>query len=363
MGSQNKQAGVPGELVRELRQCYGLGASFFRAAAARIEMTDTDVHVLDILERTGEASAGQLADLMGLTTGTCTGILNRLEKAGQIHRDRDPNDGRRVIVRLATESEGRHVIGSLFAALGQAWEELAAHYDDEQRAVLLEFLTRGNALARQEIAWLREGEARSERLFSAPLADLERARLVFPAGVFRLTLHAGDEKGPLYQAHFEGTMPEVRTTDGAVTIRYPRRLWIPGREQRAAQITLNPAIPWQVMIQGGLYEAQAELTHLNLVSLEVKGGLRMVHLNLPLPTGQIPIQLSGGVSEVTIRRPTGVSARMHLKGWASELAFDEQTFSAVGNDVRLQSAGFDPTNPYYDIEVASSASKLTIVAG
>src|SRR5215469_11068455 len=101
MGSQKKQAEVLGELVRQLRQCYGLGASFFREAAARIEMTDTDIQVLDILESTGEASAGQLADLMGLTTGTFTGILNRLEKAGLVHRMRDRNDGRRVIVKLA----------------------------------------------------------------------------------------------------------------------------------------------------------------------------------------------------------------------------------------------------------------------
>src|SRR5438552_11843899 len=99
MGTQNKQTQVPGELVRELRQCSGLGASFFRAAAARIEMTDTDMQVMDLLESTGEASAGQLADLMGLTTGTFTGILNRLEKAGLVQRARDPNDGRRALAR------------------------------------------------------------------------------------------------------------------------------------------------------------------------------------------------------------------------------------------------------------------------
>src|SRR5215467_15463924 len=124
--SQNKQAEVLGALVHELRQCYGLGASFFRAAASRIDMTDTDMQVLDILESTGAASAGQLADLMGLTTGTFTGILNRLEKAGLVRRERDPNDGRRVIVRLATGSDGRHEIGPLFASIGKAWEEMAA---------------------------------------------------------------------------------------------------------------------------------------------------------------------------------------------------------------------------------------------
>src|SRR5262245_46764521 len=105
MGSQNKQTEIDGKLVNELRQCYGLSASFFRAAAARIEMTDVDMQVIDLLESTGDATAGQLANLMGLTTGTFTAILNRLEKAGLVRRERDPNDGRRVIVRLDTASE------------------------------------------------------------------------------------------------------------------------------------------------------------------------------------------------------------------------------------------------------------------
>src|SRR5215475_1764705 len=139
-GSWNKQAEIGGKLVNEIRQCYGLGASFFRAAAARIEMTDTDMQVIDILESTGEATAGQLANLMGLTTGTFTAILNRLEKAGLVRRERDPNDGRRVIVRLATGSDG----SPLFASLGKAWEEMAAQYDDEQKAFLLAFLQRSN---------------------------------------------------------------------------------------------------------------------------------------------------------------------------------------------------------------------------
>src|SRR5262245_56055201 len=129
MGSQKKQTEAAEELVRELRQCYGLGASFFRAAGAQIEMTDTDMQVIDLLESSGDATAGQLANLMGLTTGTFTAILHRLEKAGLVQRERDPNDGRRVIVRLATGSGGKREIGPLFASLGKAWEEMAAQYD------------------------------------------------------------------------------------------------------------------------------------------------------------------------------------------------------------------------------------------
>lgn len=362
MGSQNRQMDMLGELVRELRQCYGLGASFFRAAAARIEMTDTDMQVIDLLERTGEATAGQLANLMGLTTGTFTAILNRLEKAGLVRRERDPNDGRRVIVKLATGSDGKQEPDPLFASLGKVWEEMAAHYDDEQRTLLLEFLHRSNALAREEIARLREAPDDAEGVFSAPLVDLENARLVFSSEAFRLTLRADDLKDALYQARFEGPVPDVNVKDGVVTIRYPRRLWIPSMEKRAAEIILNIAIPWQIALQGGAAETNAELSGLNLASLEVKGGLHKLDLNLPTPSDVVPLRISGGVSETTIRRPAGVAARVHLKGWATELAFDEQTFNAVGNDVRLQSQDFDPTGLFYDIDVDSSASHFTITS-
>ncbi|HLI06811.1 MAG TPA: MarR family transcriptional regulator [Ktedonobacteraceae bacterium] len=53
------------------------------------------MQVIDILDSTGTVTAGQLADLTGLTTGAITGMLNRLEEAGLVRRERDPNDGRR----------------------------------------------------------------------------------------------------------------------------------------------------------------------------------------------------------------------------------------------------------------------------
>ena len=99
-GSQEKRAELLQELAREIRQFSGLGASLFRAAAARTGMTVTDMQVIDLLDSNGPMTAGQLADLTGLTTGAITGMLNRLEEAGLVRRERDPEDGRRVIVQL-----------------------------------------------------------------------------------------------------------------------------------------------------------------------------------------------------------------------------------------------------------------------
>ncbi len=287
-------------------------------------------------------------------------MLNRLEEAGLVRRERDPNDGRRVIVRLTPGKDEMHEIGPIFASLGKAWDEMASHYGDEQIAFLLEFLKRSNAMSRKEIVRLREAPSGEEGIFSAPLADLESARLVFPSGAFRLTLRTTEGMAELYQARFEGPVPDVKAKDGVVTIRYPRRLLGLGGQQLQAVVTLNVAIPWQIVIQGGAADVTAELAGLDLAGLKVKGGERLMRLELPAPSAVVPIQISGGASEVIIRRPSGTAARVHIKGWAHKFVFDDQTFDYLGKNVRLQSSGFEPTAPYYDIEVLSSASMVTI---
>ena len=312
-----------------------------------------------MLAITGPTTAGQLAELTGLTTGAITGMLKRLEEAGVVRRESDPEDGRRVIVRLVAEKEDALPV----SGAGDAWDDVVARYDDEQLALLVEFLQRGNALTREEMLRLREAPAGEGGINSAPLGEVEIGELVFPTGAIQLTLRADAEQTALYQARFEGATPEVKVEDGVVTMRYPRRLWFLGASKRAAEVSLNAAIPWRILIQGGAYDFTAELGGLDLVGLEMKGGQSMIRLNLPVPSIVIPIRISGGASMINILRPTGVDARVHLKGWASEFTFDEQYFSNVGNDVRLQTPGYKGMTPGYDIEVASSVSSVTITAG
>lgn len=357
---QQKHAEALGALMRELRQSTGLGSSLFRAAAARLGMTVTDLEVMGILDSTGPATAGQLAELTGLTTGAITQMLDRLEEAGRLRRERDPIDGRRVIIRLAPGKDEMGDISAIFAPLRKAWVDIAAHYDDGQIAFLLEFLKRANAVSSEEIVRLRETPAGDGGIFSAPLGDLKSAQLNVPSGLFQLHVHADRGIAELYQARFDGPVPDVKAKDGIVTIRYPRRLLVLGGNHGSMEITLNATIPWRIMIQGGASEITAKLANLDLAGLEVKGGMNMVRLELPAPSGVIPVRVSGGVSVITIVRPAGVAARAHLKGWVSQFVFDDQTFSNMGNDVRLQSTGYDDAAPRYDIEVASSASTVTI---
>lgn len=360
--AEETRAALLAELSRELRQYLGLGASFFRVAAARIGMTVTDMQVLDILDSAGPATAGQLADLTGLTTGAITGMLNRLEELGLVSRERDPNDGRRVIVRLVVDKDGARAAHGALDSMGKAWDELVAAYDDQRLAVLLEFFKRGNALTKSEIVRLRETPVDEGKVFSAQLGDVEFGQLTVSGAIPRLHVHSSDRLTTLYEARFEGPTPDIKANEGAVTLRYPRRLLAFGMPQGGAEVTLSAAIPWRIAIQGGATEITAELGGLDLAGLEIKGGVNMIRVELPAPSGVVPILIDGAASMINVRRPVGVAARVHLKGWVSSFTFDDQVASSLGNNLRLQSADFAANAPYYDIEISSSASTATIVA-
>lgn len=361
--SQKKQTEVVEEIVRELRQSYGLSASFFRAAASRIEMTDTDMQVIDLLESGGEATAGQLAELMGLTSGTFTAILKRLEKAGLVRRERDPDDGRRVLVKLATGSDGKRKIAPLFSVLGKTWEDLAAQYNDEQKAFLLEFLQHSNILAKEEISRLREAPIGDKGNFSAPLDNLESGRLILQAEGVQLILRAGDLAGKLYQARIEGPVPDIKVKDGVVKIRYPRRLWLPGTEKHTMEITLSTAIPWQITFQGGGAMMTAELDGLDLHEVEANGSGSTFSFQLPDPKRMVPIRLGGFGSEFNIRRPEGVAVRVQSNGWGSGVVFDNQPMSKASSAMPTQSPDYESADVGYDIETTGSGSMITITTG
>ena len=64
----------------------------------------------------------ELADLMQVTRGAATQIVNYLEQHGYLERVRDPSDGRGVIVRPTSAAErGYEVARARIAELEEGW--------------------------------------------------------------------------------------------------------------------------------------------------------------------------------------------------------------------------------------------------
>ena len=144
-----------GELLgRELSTAVVL---FHQAVAERIGLNATDFKCLDLLVRTGPTTAGHLSELLGLTGGAITGVIDRLESAGFAQRERDQNDRRRVIIKPCEGQVYANTFMPIFASLQQAMgEELANRYSSEVLAAIEDFLRRTIQVLRQETLKLHQ---------------------------------------------------------------------------------------------------------------------------------------------------------------------------------------------------------------
>ncbi|MFC0531820.1 MarR family winged helix-turn-helix transcriptional regulator [Phytohabitans kaempferiae] len=140
MATEGASPRVPGELERALRRTVAATTRTDHAAAARAGLTLSTCYgqVLDLLLLHGPLSPSQLSKLSGITSsGTMTGSIDALERAGYVRRVRSVTDRRKVVVELdeerlrrATSDRARRIAA------------LVRDYDEEQKATIVDFLDR-----------------------------------------------------------------------------------------------------------------------------------------------------------------------------------------------------------------------------
>jgi DNA-binding transcriptional ArsR family regulator len=130
-----------------------------QAAADKIGINATDLNCLNILSFRGEMTAGELAKATGLTTASITGVVDRLEEAGFVLRERDAADRRRVVIRLRAD-RALSTIAPVFGPMMGAWSRLADRYTDDQLSLIVEFYDEIEHIIRDHLARLRESAGR-----------------------------------------------------------------------------------------------------------------------------------------------------------------------------------------------------------
>ena len=90
-----------------------------------------------------------------------TGVVDRLEQAGFVRRERDAVDRRRVVIHLDAPRALRS-IGPVFGPMMGAWQRMAAQYSDDELRLIVEFYGQMEQVIREHLDRLREGQAPSE---------------------------------------------------------------------------------------------------------------------------------------------------------------------------------------------------------
>jgi DNA-binding MarR family transcriptional regulator len=110
------------ERAAEVMREFMARAVLFQDAVAKWGgLNGTDLQCASLLMSEGPATPGELAERTGLTVGgAITTAIDRLERAGFVTRDRDPNDRRRVIVTAIPEAIFAR-FGEVYGRVGDRW--------------------------------------------------------------------------------------------------------------------------------------------------------------------------------------------------------------------------------------------------
>ncbi len=108
------------------------------AACESSGLTPPQIHTLISLGHDGGLPMGELARRGGITEKTMTGIVDRLEHAGHVQRERDADDRRLVRVRLT--ERGRGAFATIEQHVKSRLRGFLEHIDAEDRCALKRIL-------------------------------------------------------------------------------------------------------------------------------------------------------------------------------------------------------------------------------
>jgi DNA-binding MarR family transcriptional regulator len=153
-----RRAELSAALLAAGRSLGNSSSMLLAACADRLGLHSTDWGCVLLLDEAlpEPLTAGQLAELRGLTTGAVTGVLDRLESAGFVRRERDAVDRRRVIVRLVPEAMAG--IRPMFDGLVSDMLALHGNYSDDELTVFVDMLTRSSEILRAHARRIRRDE-------------------------------------------------------------------------------------------------------------------------------------------------------------------------------------------------------------
>jgi DNA-binding MarR family transcriptional regulator len=124
-----------------------------QAVADHLGINRTDLRCLDELLRGGPTGPAHLASRLGLTTGSMTTLLDRLERAGYVVRSPDPTDRRRLLVH---PTEKIHLAAArIYGPIASEGARDLAAFTAGDLAVVLRYLAVSHELQERHVERVR----------------------------------------------------------------------------------------------------------------------------------------------------------------------------------------------------------------
>jgi DNA-binding MarR family transcriptional regulator len=154
--SNRTRADLVAAVTAAARRHHAAYTLFNQAMAERLGLHPTDLQCVSLLGlEPGPHTTGEIAALTGLTTGSATRLVDRLEKAGLAERRPDTRDRRKTLVAL-TSGRGPD-IAAAWEAPGRAFDQALDDFTDAELAVIERYLDRTTEVGGEQTARLRRG--------------------------------------------------------------------------------------------------------------------------------------------------------------------------------------------------------------
>ena len=138
----------PNLMLRIRRDLRAFDASLDQldeAVAARLAIGRSDLRAMELVSRHGRLGPAALAKRLALTTGAVTTLVDRLESNGLLRREPDPEDRRRVVLRVTKEGATRE--RELFGQLGLEVARWLSRRPTRDLEAIADFLDAARSLA------------------------------------------------------------------------------------------------------------------------------------------------------------------------------------------------------------------------
>lgn len=146
-----------GEVVDSLTAWTVAVVQYNELVAAQVGITPTDFQCLYALSRFGPTSPSELAHHVGLTSGSVSRMIDRLQQAGHVVRRPHERDRRRVVVEAEPASLAR--VAELYRPLRDRLQARVAELPDTELTAMLAFALDAGRMTEDEIRTLAASPA------------------------------------------------------------------------------------------------------------------------------------------------------------------------------------------------------------
>lgn len=127
----------------------GISYTLFRnAIGKKLGLNTTDFEGLDLIFFRGITTPTELSKYTGLSSGSTTVMIDRLERSGLVKRQSNPDDRRGTLVVITEQAACQ--VGPLFTSVRVAQSALLASYSTQELEILSDYFKRSAVMFEEE---------------------------------------------------------------------------------------------------------------------------------------------------------------------------------------------------------------------